>query len=368
MNISKKCLKLAGFTTAAAVLLSFLSCSTPGRFVVTGLGYEPELVEESLIYALPHTGLKVTVTYQKDVFVPGPYADYARRLLGIEDVRKTRNTEYSMTDATVDAVTEVDGSAFYTLSLLEGEVDLATVDWAEQHGLIMRGNLTTQTGLKDTGDEGPGDVLFKDVTMEPNTEMQEHTIYKTVITDTSFVRVPVTTQQMERKTLEKKAEEAAKLILEIRSDRYYLAAGLVDPLPGGFELETALRELDELEEKYLSLFIGRSFSQQFRQEYFFVPEGGNQAEVMLLTRFSKDAGMVDDESGEPVELVIESSGNAESYRNLLPQDPEDNVYNRLYYRIPEVCDVYIRHSGENICRKRISMYQAGALVNVQIRN
>jgi hypothetical protein len=346
-----------------ATMFFFISCSTPGRFIVTGLGYEPVETRESIIYALPQTGLKIGLNYQKDVFIPGPYADYAQRMLGIEGVQKVRSEKYTIRDVVVDPYTEFDGSAFYTISFIEGETDKNLIEWAESKNLILRGDYITNTDIAVHSNRERGNgVHFRDVTMQSNVELQEHTIYKTLITDTSFVRVPVTTQQMEKKTLEKKAEEAAKLILEIRSDRYYLSAGLVDPLPAGFDIKTAMEGLDKLEEEYLSLFIGKSFSEGFLKEYYLLPNGTVPQEQFILDRFSAGKGIMSEE-GETIELTIKSPGNSTSYKNLLPQAPEPESFNRLYYRIPELCDVTVTHADRPLSYKRISIYQSGALVS-----
>jgi hypothetical protein len=346
-----------------AMMLFVVSCSTPGRFIVTGLGYEPAEVKETTIYALPKTGLKIGISYQKDVFIPGPYADYAQRMLGIEGVQKVRYERYTLNNVKVTPATEPDGTSFFTMSTIEGELDRTLINKLKDNGLILYGDYLTETdvaGIK--GSDSESGLFFKDVTIQSNVEVQERTIYKTLITDTSFVRVPVTTQQMERKTLEKKAEEAAKLILEIRSDRYYLSAGLVDPLPAGFDLKTAIQGLDRLEEEYLSLFIGKSYTEDFKKEYYYVPEGLSTDERVTLDRFST-AGGIDDPEGGTIELVVRPEGSARSFRNLLPQVPEPESFNRLYYRIPEVCEVSVVHSGRTLLTKRVSIYQSGALVS-----
>jgi hypothetical protein len=351
------------YMLVTAMMLFVVSCSTPGRFIVTGLGYEPAEVKETTIYALPKTGLKIGISYQKDVFIPGPYADYAQRMLGIEGVQKVRYERYTLNNVKVTPATEPDGASFFTMSTIEGELDKALINKLKDNGLILYGDYMTETDVAaiKSSDRENG-LFFKDVTIQSNVEVQERTIYKTLITDTSFVRVPVTTQQMERKTLEKKAEEAAKLILEIRSDRYYLSAGLVDPLPAGFDMKTAIQGLDRLEEEYLSLFIGKSYTEEFKKEYYYVPEGLSTDERVTLDRFST-AGGIDDPEGGAIELVVSPEGNARSFRNLLSQVPEPESFNRLYYRIPEVCEVLVVHSGRTLLTKRVSIYQSGALVS-----
>lgn len=194
-------------------------------------------------------------------------------------------------------------------------------------------------------------------------------MYKTILTDTSFIRVPVVSEQLERKTMEKKAEEAAKLILEIRSDRYYLAAGIVDPFPQNFELSTALNELDELEEKYLSLFIGKSYIQSFYREYYIVPEGSIETEEFSLDTFSSETGFYSagSDSGKELLLEINPEGKTRSLRNLLPQQPEESVFNKLYYRMPEIAIVNLYEGEDLIHKERLTIFQSGALVNILSR-
>lgn len=344
-----------------------VACSAPNRFLVTGVGYEPEEKNSTIIYALPKTGLKIDVDYRREVFIPGPYAEYAQRLLGIEGTGKVRTETWHISGARIEQTTEPDLSRLYTLSSVEGPARIGIVDWAEQNGLIVRGDYIVNTAIGTVSGAGSQKgVLFTDVTMEPNVEKKEQTIYKTLITDTSFVRVPVTTEQMERKTIETKAVEAARLILEIRSDRYYLSAGLVDPLPADFDLETAISNLDRLEAQYLSLFIGKSSVEHFSKEYYLEPAGSLEPERYAIELFSEVNGPGEKE-GSPVELVITPAGDARSLRNLLPQEPETALYNHFYYRIPETCDVVITCNAKELVRKRISVFQSGALVSEKVQ-
>ncbi len=347
----------------AATLLLMVSCSTPGRFIVTGLGYEPGEVKETTIYALPKTGLKIGIGYQKELFIPGPYADYAERMLGIDGVQKTRTERYTLANVKVATTTEPDGDAFFTVNTLEGEMGRELLERLGARELVLLGDYLTEMDIAAHPYGGRENrIFFKDVTMQSNIEVQERTIYKTLITDTSFVRVPVTTQQMERKTLEKKAEEAAKLILEIRSDRYYLSAGLVDPLPAGFDLKTAIQGLDRLEGESLFLLIEKSYTEQFKKEYYYIPAGTSSEERFILDRFSTARGIADPE-GEIIEVVVRPSGNTKSFRNLLPQVPEPESYNRIYYRVPEICEVAIVHDAGTLLSKRVGIYQSGALIS-----
>jgi hypothetical protein len=71
--------------------------------------------------------------------------------------------------------------------------------------------------------------------------------------------------------------------------------------------------------------------------------------------------------GAPIELVITPAGEARSLRNLLPQEPEAELYNHFYYRIPETCEVTLTYEQEELARNRISIFQSGALVREKVR-
>ncbi|MCF8227072.1 MAG: DUF4831 family protein [Bacteroidales bacterium] len=350
-----------------SLMMFVMACTVPGRFLVTDLGFEPEGTEESCVYTLPRTTLKVTVQYQHELFIPGPYADYAQRLLGIEDVQKNREESFTVKDVVISRFVEPDLEKVFSLNMIQGEVNDDFLHWADNNDLIIRENYNSEIPIKVySSGKGSTGILYKDVTMESNMEMKKETIYKTIITDTSFVRVPVTTEQMEMKTIGKKAEEAAKLILEIRSDKYYVAAGLIDPFPDNFDMKTSLEGLDQLEEAYLSLFIGKSFAESFVKEYLVSPEGLSESESYELDMFNFQKGITEDE-GEPLMLEIVPQGNATSYRNLLPQEPEEDSYNRFYFRIPEVCNVSVYLSEQVLCKKRMTIFQAGPLVNQKVK-
>jgi hypothetical protein len=300
------------------------------------------------------------------VFIPGPYADYALKMLGIPGVQKLRDEQYSISSVDVQEIVEPDPERFYSVSVIEGSPDLSKFDFAVEKKLIITGDYSINTSMNiplQLSDQS--NLTYTDVTMEPNMEMKSTTIYKTILTDTSFVKIPVTSEQMERKTIERKAEEAAKLILEIRSDRYYIAAGLLDPFPDNYDMRTSISSLDRLEQEYLSLFIGKKFTQNFSKDYFVIPQGTLERETFQLDKFSKDKG-VGDLEGDNLFLHVEPEGNASSYRNRLPQQPEPDVYNRFYYRLPEVCEVDVEFADETLFIKRLNIFQSGVLVNTRI--
>ncbi len=357
-----------------AILLTLLAagaCKTTDRFRVTPLGYEPLERLENKLYALPQSHLKIGVTYERTVHIPGPYRDYALKLLGIENVVKNRSETWHITDVQSSVFTGMDPDHFYSLSVLEGTWDREEFSRLNNQGMIITelSDHPVERTLPGEIPANPQPVVFKDVTMESNVELVKETIYKTILTDTSFEKVPMVSEQLERKTLEKKAEEAARLILELRSDRYFVSAGLLDPYPQDFDLATSLDRMDKLEEAYLSLFTGKTFTQRFYREYHITPPGsGSVPDNWPLDAFSQQQGFDAREGeGKPLEVTLSPTGETRSIQNLMPQLPEEDRENRIYYRIPETCILGIRHGEITLHEKRLDIFQLGGMVHIQVR-
>ncbi len=71
---------------------------------------EPTYVE-GITYALPRTGLRVYVRAIKETFEPGPYAGYAEQLLGLQNVKTTAESKWSVTEVRIETFSEPDPRA-----------------------------------------------------------------------------------------------------------------------------------------------------------------------------------------------------------------------------------------------------------------
>ena len=190
-------------------------------------------------------------------------------------------------------------------------------------------------------------------------------MYKTIITDTGFVDVPVNRIITEQKSMTIKAQEAANFILELRTRRFELLTGEYDGFPQGVAMQAALEKLDDLEAEYLTLFIGKSLLRQERRSWFIVPESGSEASTYPLGVYSEQLGMVPEEmmEGAPLNITLEPTGttrNLNAYYSKKNLNDESNV---LYYRMPDVVEVKLMLGSSELSSQRITVYQAGSLVS-----
>ena len=54
------------------------------------------IISEGIVYALPRNGLQVKVKVKSEMFIPGPYFQYAQKYLGINDARSAKSVKYKI--------------------------------------------------------------------------------------------------------------------------------------------------------------------------------------------------------------------------------------------------------------------------------
>jgi hypothetical protein len=212
-------------------------------------------------------------------------------------------------------------------------------------------------------------IRYNDLGIESNFEERTETMYKTIVTDTSFVEVPVDRTITEQKSPSRKAKEAADFLLELRTRRFELLTGGYDAIPQGVAMQAALDKLDELEASYLSLFTGKTFGKTEVMSWFIVPESGSSRSDYRLGVFSKELGFVPEEimEGAPLQVVVEPMGNTSDMKTYYDGDRDRDKNNVLYYRLPDMAELKVLHGNTELSKQRISVYQSGALISSPIK-
>jgi len=362
------------FTSFLSLTLLLMGCSTttPLQVKVAPLGTEVEESQGQLFYTLPQTVITIDLSYRELRQVPGPYRDYAERYLGIQEVIRQARSSFQVMDVNFNSHVEMDPSLFYRLHVLDGSLtEDPLAPWREK-GLVMDGSelLSKEASHSDLESGIHRDyVRFEDLGIESNFHKRTETMYKTIVTDTSFVEVPVTRTITEQKSLSMKAREAANFILELRTRRFELLTGEYEGFPAGVAMEAALAELDQLEEEYLSLFTGKTLEISQGLSWFFLPPSGAEASAFELGMFSEDLGFVPEELQEGAPLMVrltpqEHTRDLVAFQNSRLDRDASNV---IFYRIPDVGLLELLLGSEVLAEKRLSIYQSGALVSAPFR-
>jgi hypothetical protein len=361
----KKLIYFAAFTA----LLAGCSTTQPVLLRVTPLGQEPAKVQDQYLYALPQTVLKVEVTVREERTIPGPYWEYAEKYLGLKDVVTKNSSRWSIWDVAIGQHLELDPQQFYSLNILEGEFDGdALLPFLEQ-GVILNGTETIQESVKGNGLQSTSRdnfVRYEDLGVNDNFEERTETMYKTIVTDTAFVEVPVQRTVVEQKSSATKAREAADFLLELRTRRFEMLTGEYEVYPDGVAMGAAIQKLDQMEASYLSLFTGKTITRVMKRTWFLVPDNGSSPSTYPLDYFSDKLGFIPSElrEGKPLDVVISPMGKTLRVAGYFSAATAPN--NTLLYRIPDLAELKVMLGDEALSTHRISIYQSGHLVTAPL--
>jgi hypothetical protein len=355
---------------AAVVLIAGCASTSEMKVQVTPLGQEPKDVQDQYLYALPQTVLKVEVTLREVRSVPGPYWEYAEKYLGLKEVVKKKSSNWSIWDVAIAQHLELDPEHYYSLNVLEGDFDgTAMLPFLEQ-GIVLKGTETINEVLKGNGLQSTSRdnfVRYDDLGVSNNFEERTETMYKTIVTDTAFVEVPVQRTVVEQKSSSTKAKEAANFLLDLRTRRFEMLTGEFEVFPDGEAMGASIQKLDLMEASYLSLFTGKTITRVMKRSWFIVPEEGAGPSEYPLDIFSNLLGFVPAElmEGETLNVVIEPMGKivrAGAYFSARPV-----AENALIYRLPDLAELKVMLGDEVLTTHRISIYQSGNVVTTPIK-
>lgn len=351
------------------LFLALLSCKPTSETTVTPLKQINNLSESGIVYALPKTTLRFTVEAKRTEIIPGPYAEFSLKYLGIENAPTEEKTQWQITNIAIDSYNEIDPEHYYVLEP-SGKFNFDFLKLV-QAGLIFPVNSKTIDNLTNEffGDTDPGDeIVFTDLSVKQYVGNEDVTYYKRVQRDSVFARVPVVKKQYVQKSFEDKAEEASNFIFMIRAKRFELISGMADFYPEGKSLEVAIKRLDNLEDEYMSLFIGKRFTSTYHAVFEFTPSEQDLTQPYILFRFSEDKGILqpNDLRGKPILVEMEKMNLTKNLSYVVNDLNKEgsNYKDKLYYRFPDKAIIRLIDGNKKIADKKVSIQQFGIITSV----
>lgn len=302
-------------------------------------------------YSLPSTTLTLEVEAVRTSFFAGPYCGFAQELLGLtvpqEDAVETRVTALTLTSAQ-----EADPSARYTVSMKGDEQALLALS---AQGLVAFGS-APEAEAATWRFSAPASADFSRSGLTAATTVRVETAYRTVRTDSTVTRIPVQQEVAVAKTPQMKAEEAAKMILNVRKERYNISTGNTDAVFSGEALGAALAELSRIEAEYLRLFTGTSVTETLHASYEATPAISARSSRYPIFRVSQRDGLlpVSTPSGELWFLELEMAAGS---KEASEDEPRRGRF--LRYREPAVCTVRVTDGNKAVLSARVPVYQLG---------
>lgn len=325
-----------------------------------------------VVYSLPLTTVRLDVEAVCEAYTPGPYCQWAKKYLGI-DVPQEASTSYTLSRIRMTPYLEADRSCSYVVNLdgMLGEASPASFFEFSSQGLLLlsdenKGNVNSWRFPSMAPGSG---TLASEATA--NLTSTETTLYRSVRTEGGgYDRVAVRQSQVVEKSTEKKAQEAASMILSLRENRLNIITGNTDATFSGDALRAAVEEIGRLEEEYMRLFTGTVSSSVQAMSFDVVPASGPEEELTMAFRISDSHGLLppDDITGRPVVMEIVPEDAEDFYSEQVVGEVEAAkprakheaaLRGNIYYRVPAICSVRIVDGQNLILKSRIPVYQKG---------
>ncbi len=322
-------------------------------------------LQTGYVYALPKTTFKVTVDAVMTRTIRGPYYRFAEKYLSIRDAPDRNSISWKIERINLEMVEEADPEQLYLVRQASGQQDLSSLLKLSRQGLIYDFNVGRYLETKKFSGEPMSQLrgpVFTDLSPERSIVLSIDTSYKSIRIDSVFRKVPVTKQQLIVKTIDEKAEEAARVILRIRRRRIATLTG-----KGENDLsEAGIQKLDELEREYMTLFLGKDIDEQKRFTFYFTPAAGEVFEHKELFEFSESQGIVTQhlDDSKVVSLTVARQGELAGLGNYGPGTVLPKQTNALYYRVPGQAEVSLSIGEENLFKERALVSQYGAIVSM----
>lgn len=298
--------------------------------------------EYGLVYTLPVTALRFEITARRTVSKAGPYFEYAKRYMGIDNVVKEDSESWEILSVKAEPYGIPDTESEYLMQVKPGSLTSVCVG---DDGMLLAINREVDAPvlkLKGT-DSGP--------MLTDNGSPRDYLQY----VDEDFLASQSSAKQ---------AQMLAANILEVRDARISLTRGTADNMPtDGKQLELMLNSLDRQEKTMQAAFTGTIESETVTRTFTFTPDESGK---FILFRMSDFAGFVgrDDYSGDPVYITVDVVREEE-----LPVDdkgkekaiPKDAVI----YNIPGAARISLSLNGKNLWSDEVECSQYGVQFGLQ---
>lgn len=324
-----------------------------------------EAPAQTVVYSLPSTTIHLTVEAICSHYTPGPYAEYAKKYLGI-DVPQEEKTTYTLSNIRLLPYLEADRSGHHILNLDRLRNKTASTSFFEftSQGLIMLSD--DHRGIADSWRfpslNSPDEDMLASVATG-NLTSTETVLYKTESDgEGGFERIAFTQSQVVEKNPEMKAREAAAMILELRQDRINIITGDTDATFSGDALRAAIEEIGRIEDRLTSLFTGTVTTSVETKSFDIIPGSSDNEEIVIAFRISNNQGLMpaDEISGRPIVMeIIPETSVEHNDRTDTDDSGRSSAHDALLYRVPSVCTIKITDGQSLLLKTRIPVYQKG---------
>lgn len=348
----------------ATSCISFKKLEKP-QVTVSPLSDEASIKDGSIVYGLPRSVFTVIVEMNRSIELPGPYAKYAGDLLGLDKVITKGNENWAISGITLKTSEELDPSELYVIE--SNSLFQTNVLKLKNEGLILDLNSDRFSSDFYPGLDKMGTNQFEsfDLGADEYYLMQRDTAYRRVAIDSTFIRIPYIVEKKKKLTTEQLAEKAAKRLMELRDGKHLILTGEANVFP---QSDDAINEINRIEKDYTELFAGKRTTEIRTFTCQVIPSKEMIGKKVTLFLLSETAGPVAENSkvGRPVVIEFIPEMKSKEITVVSKPEPESEgpVYDKLFYRIPDVANLKISVGPDVLYNSRKLIYQFGNIVQL----
>ncbi len=329
---------------------------------ISGAG---ELGTKGVIYTLPKTVIKVDVWVEKTSYTKGPYASYAKDLLGLNNMITSDGQRYAIRNMQLsyEHVPDEDQMYYAFLGNLSGRSDISKAVIFDENGAFAGISLNPIEKIGATTSA----PIVKHKTQNQTPFKYHADLNQKQITDTVYVRVDVDTAVIQKaslkhttiqKDINARALDAAKRYMNVHNKRIDLLSGYQEIAYDGDAIRVMNQELLKLEDEYLSLFAGSYKVSDEHYTFYCTPRSKQNNTRIPAFYFSESSGPQQQGGGKAVNIVIKSSNDVSSH--ISDVNTSGNIEG-LVYRVPQTAEVSVEYQGRSYDAKIIPLPQLGVI-------
>jgi len=356
-----------------SVLILLASCSVP-RVMRIDKNLVPSK-NSGTFYFLPKTELTVEIFISKTEYLKGPYAGFANKYLGLNNVITENSAKYKVSGINVVSMDVTDAGQVYFIE--KPYKAFRVLKSLKYNGFIHRlisdkpdyaDSSNFSTYINNNKSESVYPEIFR-YYADANMFMRVDTIIEKVKLDTQFIEKKVVKSSMIEKTIEQKAKETADYIIKLRENKYNLIAGTGEVNYQKESLEYMFTQLETMESEYMKLFTGITVEKTLVYRFIVTPEDGDSIVHYNICHFSPLTGISRQNPGEApgIFILLKSKhlnagfDNYKEKEKILKKTPAG-----IIYRVPEYAEVSVVDGNIEIYKNVFPVWQMGSYISKHI--
>lgn len=353
------------FITFIIISFAFFN-SCANKISVIPLSDTAKINKCGIVYALPRTSITIHFNIKHTTIKSGPFADYSQKYLGIENIQTQNIQNNIIQNISIESCSKPNPKECYFMKTKKNTACLNnnTIIKTKQ-GWMLNFPEASPVCKKETGrfyQSADTSLHHNPIFLSDKLYLTTDTLYKTLLKDSVFVRIPIYRKKWVEKDREAQAKEIADFLKKLRQRRIELITDFDDGNTNPQTFKLALNEIKHIEKKYLNLFTGEKIKYINTYDYEIVPSVSNKPDTTLLFNFSDEHGIISKEKNKGIPVWVIIIPGQRNNKNLnIKGNKKKNI---LYTRYPLKSKVMVKYGEQILFEQNLFIHQFGHLVPV----